>query len=138
MIELSEKLKSLGFSPGSNIYSAIMDVSATISMHKLSKEDTNTVLNLVGGSNLHEIDNYPMYSNDSWVDFDYGNVRVGDYIRVKPDSYDSDTGAKHNGRVGLLVNISARRCTVRYLGIHHISTMQHPIGNLQSLKHGVQ
>ena len=138
MIDLSEKLESLGLLQSSAVTSAVSDVLATLSMHNLTENQEREVLDLISSKGLSEIIETPLFSDDAWVDFDYGNVKIGDYVRVKPNVYDSDTGSKHNSRVGVLVTIRARRCTVRYLGINHVYPMQHPIRNLQSLKHGVQ
>lgn len=138
MRSVAEKLEALGYSPNSPVFSAVLDVVASISIHNLTEEQEREVLNLVSPQGMVEILDTPLYEEDAWVDFDYGNVKIGDYVRVKPKSYDSDSGLKHNSRVGVLLNLKARRCTVRYIGINSKSTMQHPIGNLQSLKYSVQ
>lgn len=135
MKEAAEKLKALGYTRDSPIFSAVLDIIATISLHDLSSKDEKDVLNLITSQ---EFEDFPLLDDTSWVEFDYGNVKPGDYVRIKKDSYDSETGREHNGRVGRLVNLSGRRATVRYLGIKGISPMRHPIGNLQSLKFGVR
>lgn len=138
MNEIAEKLLALGYSKNSPEFLAIMDALVAISLYNLNDTQLKTVLDLLSSSGYMEVINTPLYSDEAWEDFNYGNIVVGDYVRVKPGSYDSELGSNHNGLVGTLINIKARRCTVRYIGRKGVSTMQHPIQNLQSLKHGVQ
>lgn len=138
MKSVAEKLESLGHSKGSPVFSAVMDAVASISVHQLSELQESEVLSLISPQGMFELVDTPLFSDDAWMEFDYGNAKPGDYVRVEPDAYDSVTGVNHNSRVGVLLYVKARRCTVRYIGINSTSTMHHPIGKLQSLKYGVQ
>lgn len=134
MSNLTNKLISLGYSENSPVFLATMDALISLTAHELTSAEKNIVLDLVSSFGFNEVDSSPLFYDDAWIDFDYGNVRIGDYIRVKDGAYDSLTGEAHNGRVGVLLNLSGRRASVRYLGIRSKSRMSHPIGNLQSLR----
>lgn len=133
----SEKLESVGYKAGSNVHEAVSDALVAIEQHKLSQDEYAAILDLLSKFGRDTLGHYPSYGDDLWQEFNYGNVKVGDYVRVRHDAYDSDTGKPHNGKVGVLLNVSGRRCTVRYIGLRGVSKMFHPIDNLESLKHGV-
>lgn len=133
----SEKLESIGYKAGSNVHRAVSDALVAIEQHKLSQDEYAAILDLLSEFGRDSLGHYPSFGDDLWQDFDYGNVIVGDYVRVRHDAYDSETGKHHNGLVGELLNVSGRRCSVRYIGLRGASKMYHPIGNLESLKHGV-
>jgi len=80
------------------------------------------------------LDSAPEVFDDSWADFDYGNVRFGDFVRVKTDAYDSASGARHNGLVGILAYMKGGQCSVNYIGLATGNTMKHPKEKLDSLK----
>lgn len=138
MQELLKKLEDSGYSGHPEVINAVLDAVYALKAHNLSDQDLVLSMELLSGPGYQELQEFRGYSNSDWQDFDYGNVKPGSYVKVKENSYDSDTGRLHNGRVGILMNISGRRCTVRYLGTKGLSSMKHPIANLQSLKYGVQ
>lgn len=132
-----ERVEALGHKAGSPVHSALSDALVAMDQHNLTPDELEAVLDLISSSGRAEISQLPHTTEGSWVDFDYGNVRSGDYVKVRPDAYDSDTGAVHNGLVGVLLRVSNRRCTVRYLGRQATSPMQHPIDNLLSMNRRV-
>lgn len=138
MQELQKKLESSGYASRPEVLSAVLDAVYALKAHNLSDGDLRLSMEILSVSGYQELLEFRGYSEEDWQDFDYGNVKPGSYVRVKPDSYDSETGKSHNGRVGILLNISGRRCTVRYLGTKGATSMKHPISNLQSLKYGVE
>lgn len=135
-MEDREKLKSLGIS--GKLLDVLLELRAVIDLHGLSEHESSQLLDIISSTGMEEVNKLSLLSEDSWGDFEYGNTIPGDYVRVRPDSYDSITGHKHNGRVGKITNISGRRVRIRYLGIKQSSSMDHPISNLQSPKHGIQ
>lgn len=138
MESLPERLESLGIKKSSpEVFDAVVELIMALRARGMGDQDLRLTLELVG-SGYDEISGYPMYDENSWMDFDYGNVKPGDYVKVKSDAYTSTTGAKHNDRVGRITNISGRRVHVRYLGTSRVSEMSHPIANLQTLNYGLQ
>jgi len=133
-----EKVEAIGHLKGSKTHSALSDALVAMSQHNLSSEEWEAVLQALSASGRSELEDLPLFTDDMWEEFNYGNVRPGDYVKVKPNAYDSDTGSKHNGLVGVLIRVSGRRCLVRYLTHQAPAQMRHPIDSLLSLKHGVQ
>jgi hypothetical protein len=122
-----------------NIINAIVAVSLTLESIPLSKEAREIVIALSGWDVMDELSNLPLFGEDAWMkDFDYGNDKVGSIVRVKPDAYDSPSGARHNGLVGVLNSLSGHRAEVRYIGLGAGNSMKHSKENLQSLRHGVK
>ena len=138
MESLPERLESLGIKKSSpEVFDAVLELVTTLRVRGMSEDDLRLTLELVS-SGYDEIQGYPIYDEDSWMDFDYGNVKPGDYVKVRGGIYETPTGMKHNNRVGRITNISGRRVNVRYLGTSRVSDMTHPIANLQTLKYGLQ
>lgn len=135
---LEERLRTFGYEGQPEVTSAVLDAVWALKAHDLTPDQLKLAMELLSADGYKELTTAPTYSEDDWMDFDYGNVKPGAYVRVKPHSYDSDLGAKHNGRIGVLLNIAGRRCMLRYLGTRGRTSMRHPIGNLQSLRYGVQ
>lgn len=52
--------------------------------------------------------------NWRWEQARPGGLVVRDYVRVKADAYEGDTGRMHNGRSGYIVRISAGDILVKY------------------------
>lgn len=124
---------------GDKIADAVVAVLLTLSTFDLSKDAERTVRNLLSTRAEADLGTLPhQFSEDSWQEFDYGNVGVGAYVRVKKDAYDSETGAKHNGLVGRLLFMKSGYCSVEYIGLATGNTMKHPMDKLQSLKRSVQ
>lgn len=137
-MNLKDRLISYGMGDRPEVLRAVSDAILAIEHHDLSREDLNLTLDLLSSSGYKELTNSPVFSDEDWGQFNYGGVKPGDYVKVKKNMYDSSTGLAHNDRVGVVLNISARRVSVRYLGTRGRATMTHPIDNLLSLKHSVQ
>lgn len=139
MESLRKRVEKLGLRESNpDVYGALIDVLTVLRMRNLSEEESQQVLDLISEKGRDEILDFPVLEDEHWQDFDYGNVKTGHYVRVKPWAYDSLSGMKHNSRVGRVVNISGRRVLVQYLGISGVSDIHHPIGMLQSPKYGLQ
>lgn len=134
----TQRLITIGYGADTAVYKAVSDVLVVLGDTELTKEDMETAMNLISEYGREDIGTIPLYGFDAWEPFNYGNVKLGEYVRVKENMYDSPTGAPHNGRVGVLLDVNSRRCTVRYLGMQQVSEMRHPIDNLLSIKRGVQ
>ena len=131
-MNLIEKIQELGYSD--KVASAVFDVIVTLDSFEFSDKELEDVFDLLSNHGMSELESVPNFTEDMWEPFSYGNVRPGDFIRVSKNAYDSPTGEVHNGRVGILVTISGRRCTVRYIGVNRLATITHPIDNLESIK----
>lgn len=134
---LRKKLEEIGYGPDSDhsaVTDALVAVFLTLDMYPLSEQERRIVLNLVQESSLALISGLPSMEDSQWEDFNYGNVRFGDFVRVKKNAYDSNTGSLHNGKVGVLVAGSSGRYTVRYIGASGVAQIRHPMGMLESLK----
>lgn len=134
----STKLTVGGYRPDSAVFKAVTDLMVAFDQHELSETDQTVVLNMFSEFGRDDLGKIPLCGDDAWEEFNYGNVKVGEYVKVKPDMYDSPEGESHNGLVGTLLRVSGRRCTVRYLGRPDISPMHHPIDNLLSIKRAIQ
>lgn len=135
---LKAKLASIGYDEDSELVKAILAVHVTLSSYKLPPEDRSVALELLSKSGRKALESTPSFDENSWRDFDYGNVKIGDFVRVKKDAYDSPTGVRHNGLVGVLKFMSNNQCSVEYIGLASGNTMKHPMGRLESLKRSVQ
>lgn len=133
---LRSKLSSIGYSGESHekLVQALVAVHLTLESFDLSKADQDTILDLLSANGRQSLNTVPDWEEDSWVDFDYGNVRLGDFVRVKTDAYDSGTGSSHNGLVGVLTYMRGGKCTVEYIGLASGKTQKHPMEKLDSLK----
>lgn len=131
-----ERVEALGHKAGSPVHSALSDALVAMDQHNLSPDEREALLDLISSSGRAEISQLP--TNCEWEDFNYGNVKAGDYVKVREGVYDSESGSAHNGLVGVLLRVSNRRCTVRYLGRQAVSPMQHPIDSLLSMKSAVE
>lgn len=115
----------------------LLSLFVTLQESGLSVEQAKDVLEIFSPSGMEQLGKVPTeVINAEWrEDFDYGNVKIGDYVRVIPGSYeDSATGKKHGGRIGILVFMKSYMCTVRYIGLHSGNTMIHPMKRIQSQK----
>ena len=139
MEPLRDRVEKLGIRESRpEVYGALIDVLTVLRLRNLDYQECKEILDLISERGRNEIMNFPLLEDEDWQDFDYGNAKVGHYVRVKPYAYDSSTGQKHNGRLGRVLNISGRRVLVQYIGISGYSDMHHPIGMLQSPKYGIQ
>lgn len=137
-LDLREKLESLGYSnlreDDESLVQALVAVYLTIESFNLSEETQGAVLSLLSATGQEALSRPPQFKEEQWQDFDYGNVKIGDFVRVKKDAYDSETGKRHNGLVGILKTMRAGVCTVEYIGLATNNVMRHPKENLDSLK----
>jgi hypothetical protein len=136
--DLRAKLESIGYSglreDDESLIQALVAVYLTVESFNLSKEAQGAVLSLLSAVGQASLAEPAELKEEQWQDFDYGNVRFGDLVRVKRDAYDSETGARHNGLVGVLTGMKAGVCTVEYIGLATGNTMRHPKERLDSLK----
>lgn len=135
---LSKKIREIGYddrSPnGSKILPALIAIHLTLDSFQLSDSEKRDVLDLLSQGSESQISKLPDMSDDCWEDFNYGNVRFGDFVRVKKNAYDSETGSRHNGLVGILTAGSSGRFLVSYIGLRSGTATRHPMGMLESLK----
>lgn len=130
---LGETYTALGFP--AEVVSALTSMASVLDKHKLTDAQKDTVFALLSDAGRESVKDVPEKAlKGEWRDFDYGNVTIGNYVRVKPDAYDSESGAKHNGRVGILKYMAHNRCTVDYVGAELGEAMAHPMTNLESLR----
>lgn len=132
--EIRPKLEMIGYTNSPRVVDAIAAVMMTLESHKLNTYEQDLVLDLISKDGREALAGVPDWDEDSWVDFDYGNVKQGEFVRVKPDAYDSESGARHNGLVGVLQYMKSRVCTVDYIGLASGNSQKHPMEKLQSLK----
>lgn len=130
---LTQLYSAMGFKI--EIVNAVVSLATVLDRHNLSDADKETVFRLLSDAGQESLQEVPeKVITGEWRDFDYGNVQIGDYVRIKPDAYDSESGAKHNGRVGILQHMSHNRCTVAYVGAEVGEGLAHPMSNLESVR----
>lgn len=132
------KLESLGYTglreDDESLIQALVAVHLTLQTFGLSEDAQGAVLDLLSTKGQDGMSEVPDITEDSWQNFDYGNVKLLDFVRVKRDAYDSDSGARHNGLVGILTYMRSGQCTVDYIGLASGNTHRHPMEKLDSLK----
>ena len=135
---LRAKLVSLGYSglreDDESLIQALVAVNLTLQSFELSEGAQGAVLDLLSASGREALEDTPVFTEDAWQDFDYGNVKLWEFVRVKPDAYDSETGSRHNGLLGVLAYMSGGNCTVNYIGLATGNSQKHPMAKLDSLK----
>lgn len=133
--DFRDSLTNAGIETDSEMYHAIIDAAVALSNRQLNSDQIKYALGFISEYGLNQMENTLTIPDEAWAPFDYGNVRVGEYVKVKPDAYDSATGWVHNGRLGVVTNVSGRRCTVRYLtNTDPDATQQHPLDKLLSIR----
>lgn len=136
--DLRAKLESIGYTglreTDESLIQALVAVHLTIESFDLSKDAQKAVLSFLSEVGQASLDIPAEVKEAGWEDFNYGNVRFGDHVRVKKDAYDSDTGSRHNGLVGILTDMRGGICTVKYYGLATGNTMRHPMDKLESIK----
>ena len=133
-----EAIVNSGVSVDSDIYNALSDAFIALSFWNLDSGSVDRALNLISEYGLSDLESTPNIPADAWVEFDYGNVKIGEYVMVANDAYDSSTGRRHNGRLGVLTGMSGRRCTVRYIAEQDHAEMRHPMDKLRSISYVVK
>lgn len=135
---LRDKLESIGYTglreTDESVIQALVAVHLTLQTFDLPKAAQGAVLDLLSGSGRQALADAPAFGEDDWISFDYGNVRIGDFVRIKTDAYDSETGMRHNGLVGVLLEMTRGICTVKYLGLAANNQARHPMEKLDSVK----
>lgn len=135
---LREKLVSLGYNgdhaDDESVIQALVAVHLTLGTFELSESARGAILDLLSTTGREAIDAFPEFPEDAWQNFDYGNVKIMDFVRVKRGAYDSETGVKHNGLVGILTHMRGGICTVEYIGLASRSSQRHSMEKLDSLK----
>ncbi len=134
--DLKERLILAGFSEGSEVFKAVNNLAIVLDNEEISETHRELVLEVFSKTALEQISSLPkeFLSQNKWMVFDYGNVKKGDYVRVRLNAYDSPIGVKHNGRLGILIDMKAWRCKVQYIGMPQVETMVHPMDNLESIR----
>lgn len=137
---LREKLESLGYTglreTDESLIQALVAVHLTLETFELSEAARGAVMDLLSSNGRSAMESVPVFGEDAWQSFDYGNVKLGEFVRVKTDAYDSPTGAFHNGLVGILAFMNGGKCTVKYVGLASENSQPHPMEKLDSLKGG--
>lgn len=133
-----ESITNSGVEEGSDLYNALSDAYIALAFWNLDPISMDRALNLISEYGLSDLERTPIIPEDSWVEFDYGNVKIGEYVMVAKDAYDSITGMKHNGRLGVLIGMSGHRGTVRYIAEKEHSEMRHPMDKLRSIDYVVK
>lgn len=131
--KLRDTYEAIGYDGA--LVEALVSVAVTLDKYDLTDSEKEVVYNLLSEAGRNKLAELPeKLIAGAWEPFNYGNVRIGDYVRVRPDTYDSETGKLHNGLVGKLLHMSNRRCTVDYLGEAAGRTIRHPMEFLDSLR----
>ena len=131
--ELEKRLQALGHND--NVVSALVSAMVSIDKYDLSDTEKYELYSLLSATGFEAVRSLPdAVAEGKWVDFDYGNVTFGDFIRVKKDAYTSASGVKHNGKVGRLTYMHGGKCMIKYIGLDTGDDMAHPMTSLESLK----
>lgn len=134
--DLKNRLTIAGYDENTPVGHAILKLAFVLDNEEISDIKKQLVLDLFSKTGLEQLNSIPVdfLSKNKWVLFDYGNVKKGDFVRVRYNAYDSVTGEKHNGRLGVLIDMKAWRCKVKYIGMPTEELMTHPMDNLESIK----
>lgn len=130
------ELEELGYSAeredGSAISTAVLNVLYSLEAQDLPQDSVRIVADLVSHF-MHDAE--PISETlGRWEQFTLGSVKIGSVVRVKWDAYDSETGKKHNGLVGIFLSALAGRCTIRYVGRKDKVDFIHPPKLLEVLR----
>jgi hypothetical protein len=133
---LLKNLEQAGYDPESEITKTILNLAYTLDASELSESDRSIVLQLFSSKGLEQLQNLSgrIPNSYKWSDFEIGNTREGDVVRVRLDAYTTESGAKHNGLVGVIESVYAGRVTVRYYGRYADIPQIHPREKLEILK----
>lgn len=131
--DLEKKLLVLGHNE--KLVSALISAVVSVDKYDLSEDEKYDLYSLLSSTGLESLTSLPdSVVSGQWVDFDLGNVGIGDYVRVKKDAYTSVSGVNHNGKVGRLSYMYGGKCVVTYIGLDTGDQMRHPVTNLESVK----
>lgn len=133
IVRLRDTYEALGYR--GELVEALVSLAVVLDKYNLTDEEKEVAYNLLseaGRKKLAELPERLIWKQ--WEPFNYGNVRIGDYVRVRPGAYDSATGSRHNGLVGKLVYMANRTCSISYLGEAAGREIRHPMELIDSLK----
>lgn len=131
--ELENRARAMGHAD--DVVLAFVSAMVSIDKYDLSEGQKHDLYSLLSQAGFEALESLPeAVAKGQWVDFDYGNVKLGDYVRVKEDAYTSPSGVNHNGKVGRLVNAYGGKAQIDYLGLDTGRGMPHPFSSLESLK----
>ena len=86
---MRDDLKRVGLSSehrdGDKAADAIIAVLLTLSAFDMDDDTKTTVLNIISSRGLRAVKSFPRIVEEDWKDFDYGNVKIEDCVRVKKD-----------------------------------------------------
>lgn len=133
--DLRKRLHVAGFDETHPIAVSVLNLAVTLDNEQLSHKDRELVFNLFSIYGIEQLKSIPsdILELTVWQDFDYGNTKIGDFVRVKQNAYDAKTAMRHNGKLGILISMHAMRCKVKYIGDRSTSNMVHPMSNLESI-----
>lgn len=139
---LQQKLEALGYD-GSRprdrrVSEAMHAITITLENYELSDEESDIVLDLLSDVGRDKLARLPDLQEDHWEDFNYGNVKLGDFVRIRKDAYDTEPGNLNNGLVGVINFASHGRFLVDYIGRSAGNSGFHAMDKLQSLRYGVE
>lgn len=134
--DLVNSLIYAGYENDPQIIEAIKHLAYTLDASELSETDRSIVLQLFSSRGLEQLQNLSGSIPDSyeWSEFEIGNTKEGDIVRVTLDAYSTESGSKHNGLVGIIESVYAGRVTVRYYGRYADISQTHPREKLEILK----
>ena len=73
-----ESLTNSGVEEGSDLFHALSDAFIAMSYWNLDPVSMDRGLNLISEYGLSDLENTPNIPEDAWVEFDYGNVKIGE------------------------------------------------------------
>jgi hypothetical protein len=134
--ELSKSLEQAGYTSDDQITKTVLNLAYTLDASGLSESERSIVLQLFSSRGLEQLQNLSgrIPSSYKWSDFEIGNTREGDVVRVRLDAYTTESGSQHNGLVGVIESVYAGRVTVRYYGRYADLPQVHPREKLEILK----
>ena len=131
--DLEKKLLAMGHDE--QTARAVVSAMVSVDKYGLSEDQKYAVYSLMSVEGFAALRGLPdAVAFGTWTKFDWGNMRDGDYVRVKKDAYTAPSGVNHNGKIGRIANLYGGRCRVDYIGLDTGSAMTHPVGFLESLK----
>lgn len=139
MIDYDKLVKSLvdtGYDENSDLVKTVKNLSYTLDASELPEQERSIVLQLFSSRGLEQLQNFSGQLPESyrWSEFEIGNTRVGDTVRVRLDAYTTAKGSQHNGLVGVIKSVYGGRVEVEYVGRYADIPQTHPREKLEILK----
>jgi hypothetical protein len=134
--QLLASLVDAGYGEESDIAKAIKNLAYTLDASELPESARSIVLQLFSQRGLDQLreNTGKLPESYRWSEFEIGNTRVGDTVRVRLDAYSTVSGSSHNGLVGVIESVYAGRVEVRYVGRYADIPQTHPREKLEILK----